>query len=81
MALVGLSQPAWAVCINRGGAVSCVDDSRYEPVEGDTTVMQPDAASADNAWVMTSDTTDGATVMSPGVAVAAAAACEPGTNC
>ena len=86
VALVGLSQPAWAVCIDRGGARTCVadprkhqgiwaDDSATAAANGATGVLQP-VSPTGNAWVLTPQTTDGGTVLRSSADGGTALACE-----
>ncbi len=91
--VAGAVQPAWAVCIIRGGARNCYDTSKYWPAdEGPETATSADApagdlksivlqpnASSDDAWVLTPGSSDGAaTVRSLDIS---APACEPGLSC
>jgi hypothetical protein len=90
--LIGLPQPALAVCVIRGGATHCIPNSKFpdyfpksdedQPVEDPskpraTSVMQA-STSSHNAWLLLPENTGGATVVRPGVAVAA---CAAGTSC
>lgn len=81
--LAALTQPALAVCVNRGGANTCYDDPKYwtaavspeqENPDGSvkTIVLHPSALSG-NAWVMTPQ--------GSGAADAAAPACSLGVDC
>jgi hypothetical protein len=93
--LVALAQPAWALCVIRGGVTSCVRDAKIyyphvirDPVktapavnpntELKTIVLHPDA-SGENAWVLTPQTANGATIL--GGAGFMASACEATTGC
>jgi hypothetical protein len=73
--LAVLSQPAWAVCINRGGAIFCYENPKYwEPSVGPEKeatgderagsvkmiVLEPDGSTSGNAWVMMPQSGDGA---------------------
>jgi hypothetical protein len=92
--LVALSQPAWAVCINRGGAVTCHDDPKYwqasvgpekaENSDADAgasvkTIVLESRDLSGNAWVMTPQSGGGA--ITPAGADAGVPACELGVNC
>ena len=94
-ALAVLSQPAAAVCVNRGGAATCVKDSsfrNYEPMpatgtpvddpgtSGKTIVLQP-AGSGDDAWVLIPESAEGAVVLSSANANAAVSLCGSGVIC
>ena len=93
--LVALAQPALALCVIRGGVTSCVRDAKIfyphvthelektTPAETPNTdlktiVLTPDA-SAENAWVLTPPTADGATVL--GGTGIMAAACGSSAGC
>ena len=91
--LAALSQPALAVCINRGGISTCVDEPKYwKPTPLLATgspdaapdpslkaiVLQPSASSG-NAWVDVPKAGDGAAASGGGTA--AAPACILGANC
>lgn len=92
MLLAALSQPAFAVCVNRGGAVACHDDPKWwkpsAPESGSSAEDQPGsvkmivvqpAASSANAWVMTPQSGD--SPIKPASANTPVPACEPGLNC
>ena len=92
--LAALSQPAWAVCVNRGGVVTCRDDPKdWRPSAGPEKessaddqvsslkmiVLQPTAVTGDAAWVMTPESGDAA--IKPASTNAAVPACELGLSC
>jgi hypothetical protein len=80
--LAALSQPALAVCVNRGGSVQCdrppqsypnatQRPDKHLPVDNpdlETTVLQPSVSSEAAAWVLMpeSGTSDAATVLGCG---------------
>ena len=90
--LAALSQPALAVCVNRGGSSTCYDDPKYWTAStiplSETPGAAPDASLkaivlqpsvlSGNAWVV-KQPKDGATASGGGNA--AAPACILGANC
>jgi hypothetical protein len=89
--LVLLAQPALAVCLIRGGTVSCYDDPKYweatilpeTKAPGGASVkaivLRESSAQDNNAWVMTRQNSN--TVPASGTTNAAAPACSLGVNC
>ena len=93
--LLVLAQPAWAVCVIRGGVTNCVRDGKYPKYPNATMRYDQDTPAApapdaktivlhptgpdDNAWVLTPQSGVGATVL--GGPTAAAFSCGSAGNC
>ena len=90
--LAGLAQPALAVCLIRGGTISCYDNPKYCEATTLPETQAPDGASVkavvlhestdqhDNAWIMTRQNSNAAPAPA-GATTVAAPACSLGVNC